>query len=548
MKEPYKVQFPFYRNRLWFRTVRELVNHSEAQYADLTFCIAEDGKRTYTYKELVERVRCIGGWMKKNIGTAHVAILGGTSFSWIATYLGALYHGVVIVVLDALLDSETLLKQIKYTDVNCLFYDLQYRKEAQYIREHSDACNVYVSLDGADEFSLNFDILSKSINSYEMSDVSESSLAEIVFTSGTTGISKGVMLSQKNIMSSVIFCCSIVDIKPGSVELSFLPNNHTYEQMAGIFVPMYFGFCIVLEKSIFSMQDSLLKYKPNLLVVVPAILQVMKREIQSNVRKLRKEKELKLAIQIWKVCRLFGIDIRKRLFSDIYDKIGGELEFIFCGGAHLDYDTEKFFRNIGITIIEGYGITECSPLVACNTDRFRLSGTLGKAGPCCRVKSVDGELWVSGDNVMLGYYKNPQQTESVMEGQWFKTGDLVDIYPGDWLKLRGRKKNLIILSNGENVCPEELENMISSLDIIADVIVYEEKGMIAACIFPQKKYLSANCITDTYSDIKKQISFINKKLPSYKRIQIIHLCEEPFEKTNTMKIKRFSTIEKMKGE
>jgi long-chain acyl-CoA synthetase len=234
--------------------------------------------------------------------------------------------------------------------------------------------------------------------------------------------------------------------------------------------------------------------------------------------------------------RFFGVDIRRKLFSDIIDELGGELKSLICGGAFLSDELMDFYDSIGINIIQGYGITECSPIVSCNTDR--KTRKLGEVGPYCAVKCVNGEICVSGDNVMMGYYKNPDETQKVIVDGWFHTGDLGNVDKRNCLSLSGRIKNLIINSNGENISSEEIENHLAFIDLIANAVVYGEDDLIAVEIYPNHNYIEANGIIDVEVELHRVIDEVNKKLPRKMHIERIHIRKEPFDMTTTMKIKR----------
>lgn len=532
----------FYKERAYYTDIQRYILDCCDKYGENVFCryLKKGEVMCKTYSELLQYVNMIGNYLyAHDFKNKHIALLGKTSFEWIATYLAALSYGVVVVPIDKALSNEEILKQIEFSDSEMLFFDPEYIDVAEYVRNTSFQCDSFVML-SSEERSSEFDTL-KSIANNNVPAIcipalNPESLAEIVFTSGTTGNSKGVMLSNKNIVSTVMFGIRLVDMSPDDVVLSIMPNNHTYELSVGIMTPMYFGMSIAINDSLKRFKQNFLKFKPTTMIGVPALLHMVKNQIVSGIESKGKKNKFIIGQKISKLLRVFGIDIRRKLFSDIIDGLGGELKSLICGGAFLSDELMGFYDSIGINIIQGYGITECSPIVSCNTDR--KTRKLGEVGPYCTVKCVDGEICVSGDNVMIGYYKNPEETQKVIIDGWFHTGDLGYVDNKNCLSLSGRIKNLIINSNGENVSPEEIENHLAFIDLFANAVVYGEDDLIAVEIYPNFSYVEANGIVNVESEIHKVIDEVNKKLPRKMHIERIHIRKEPFDMTTTMKIKR----------
>ncbi len=490
---------------------------------------------------MYQAATAIGRNISENLqGKPHAALIGNSSFEWYSSYLGLMYYGIVAIPLDRQLSKEALLVQLDFADADVLLYDDLYDDVAEYIKANTKCCKRFINFDkkGDDEYFWDIVNADRQTPDEKNIRIDPKQLAEIVFTSGTTGTSKGVMLSHENLATNVMFGTSLVTMNPGGTVLSVMPNNHTYELTAGIMIPVYFGMSIAINENIGHLIANFKIYKPDMILVVPLLLKIFRKEILAKIKKQNKTAAFHFGIKLNKFLKIFHADISHKLFKEIHDFFGGNLKSIVCGASFLKEEIKTFFNDIGIYIIEGYGLTETSPIISGNSDRFTKKGTVGKVGPMCKVKSVDGELYVTGQNVMLGYYKNPELTAQVMEDGWLKTGDLGFVDEENFITLTGRKKNLIILSNGENVSPEELENLLEDIDIIDSCVVYEKDDQIAVEVFPKENYIKENNIADPYDAVCVEIYKLNTKLPVYKQIQSIKLRSEPFEKTTTMKIKR----------
>ncbi len=533
----------FYKNRETFNTIHDLILRAYQKYPDIVYCkyIANGEVRSKTYSEMYQAATAIGCDIKANCkNKCHAALLGTTSFEWLTSYLGCIYCGVVAVPVDRQLSKENLLAQIDYADAEVLLYDDKFSDVAEYIKNNSSCCRRFINFDrqGPDEYF--WDIVLKNQQHVDVSkiEIDPLQLAQIVYTSGTTGTSKGVMLSHRNIASNINLGIQVVNMKPGETLLSVMPNHHTYELTVGIMAPLYFGLTTAINDNIGRLITNFKIFKPACIAVVPLLLKIVQKEILSKIKKQKKESAFAFAVQLSNFLKLFHIDITKKLFAQVHEVFGGSLNTIFSGGSFLKEELIVFYRNIGINIIQGYGITECSPVISCNSDRYSRKGTVGMVGSEYKVKIVDGEILVKGDNVMMGYYKNPELTAEVMDGEWFKTGDLGMVDEDNFIKLTGRKKNLIILSNGENVSPEELEDLLDDIDIIDTAMVYEKDDELAVEVFPKETYVKEKEVTNVYETVCDEIYKLNATLPVYKQIKSIKLRDTQFEKTSTLKIKR----------
>lgn len=336
----------------------------------------------------------------------------------------------------------------------------------------------------------------------------------------------------------------------GTKCLSVLPYHHTYEAVAGILVALHKHACICINDSLKNVLKNLQLFKPDYIYLVPAFTEVFYKNIWNNAVKAGKDKTLKKVIPISNHLRTIGIDLRQKLFRSIHEAFGGNLKEIICGGAPIRPEVGKFFNDIGIALLNGYGITECSPLVSVNRMKFNDSSTVGVILPCCEVKleninvEGDGEICVKGDIVMKGYYKDPKRTAKVLKNGWFNTEDYGSMNKKGQLVINGRKKNLIVLNNGKNVYPEEIENYLLSIPYIKEVIVKAKKNKsgqevsLCAEVFLDQEKIEELELTNIKETLKQDIADVCQELPIFKKITEIEIRKDEFEKTTTNKIKR----------
>jgi long-chain acyl-CoA synthetase len=368
--------------------------------------------------------------------------------------------------------------------------------------------------------------------------------ALIVFTSGTTGKNKAVMLTHKNLCANLFLSVTALDgDEDNHATLAVLPVHHMFQLTTGIQCPIYVGATICIGKGRKYLAQSIKKFNPTILMLVPAAIEMIRKKIWAEVRLQKKEGTFTKAIGASDFLRArLNIDVRKKLFKKIHDTLGGNLRTIISGGAPIDPETVREFKSWGIDIFNGYGITECSPVVSCNTPSENCVGSVGKAGinPYCAVKIIGGEVCVSGDIVMKGYFGDEAATAQVIRNGWFHTGDLGHIDDDGYLFITGRKKNLIILSNGENISPEELEIYYSKIEGIKDILVYDKQvgreSILSAIIVPSEEFIAQNENLQGY--FTEQFNKLNPNLPPNKRIYEIGVRRTDFVKSSNLKIKR----------
>ena len=512
-----------------------------------------------TYKEFVNDTESLGTALASlGMQDKHIAMIGENSYKWLTVYLTVLKSTGVFVPIDKELTATEIINVLKHSDSEVLFYAEKYEKWIDQIKAEVPNIKFFIGLNvkedngnilSYDKFkALGQELLKKGSKIYTELQDDENKLKLLVYTSGTTGQPKGVMLTEHNLISVVYYGLQVAEIQTKC--LSVLPYHHTYEAVAGILIAIHKHACICINDSLKNVLKNLQLYKPDYIYIVPAFSEIFYKNIWSNAKKTGKDKLLKIMIPVSNVLRKIGIDLRRKLFKSIHEAFGGNLVEIVCGGAPIRPEIGKFFNDIGITLYNGYGITECSPLVSVNRKCLNDSNTVGVILPCCEIKlenkteDGDGEICVKGDIVMMGYYKDKERTDKVLKDGWFNTEDYGHVTKKNQLVINGRKKNLIVLDNGKNVYPEEIENYILGIDYVKEVVVRGKKNSsgqetaLIAEVFLDKEKVEELKIEDVESKVKNDISEACKELPIYKRISNIEIRKEEFAKTTTNKIKR----------
>ena len=513
-----------------------------------------------TYKEFIDDTIYLGTALSKyNVLDKHVAIIGENSYKWITVYITMLQGNGVFVPIDKELPIEGVINVLKHSESEVLFYSKKYEDWIDKISEELPNIKYFIGLnqeENIDSKKLSYkSFITEGKKEYKNGNkkfydlkTDSNELRMLVYTSGTTGDPKGVMLTEHNILSVANYGLMVAEI--GDRCLSVLPYHHTYEAVAGIIIEIFNHSCICINDSLKNVLKNLNLFKPNCIYLVPAFAEVFYKNIWANAKKTKKDKILKAMIPISNVLRKVGIDLRYKLFKSIHEAFGGSLKTIICGGAPLRPEIGKFFNDIGIVLLNGYGITECSPLVSVNSKRCNDSSTVGIVLPCCEIKlenknaEGDGEICVKGDIVMMGYYKEKEKTDRVLKDGWFNTEDYGHLNKNGQLVINGRKKNLIVLDNGKNVYPEEIENYILKVPYIQEAIVKskrnesgQETALIAELFLNEEKVKELN-VDDIHQKVKLDIRDVCKALAYYKRISEIEIRDKEFVKTTTNKIKR----------
>lgn len=443
----------------------------------------------------------------------HIAIVGPTSYSWVVAYFGTVNSGSVAVPLDANLPEADLCELIDRADVTTLVYDETKAKMAEMAAEKCGKLKNIICMgepQGIEKGLSMWSLVGAQNPGFDHMPTPED-LATIMFTSGTTGKSKGVMLTHRNLAENAT--CLDMGFEPGIVLMTVLPIHHAYCLSMDILKGLSTGAIICINDSLLRVAKNIKLFEPNMILMVPLMIETLSKKLEEAA---------------WIPAPL----VKAKVF-------GKQFHTVVSGGAYLNPAYLDMFKKYGITILQGYGMTECSPVISTNYEGHTKDGSVGKLMPNCEAKSVDEEIWVRGSSVMQGYYNMPEETAETLSDGWLKTGDLGYVDEDGYIFLTGRKKNLIITPNGENVSPEEIENRLSENRLVQEVLVRESEGAIEAEIFPDYEYAAKKKIKDIDGELQKIIDEYNRSAPLYKRIFRKKVRETEFEKNTTKKIKRF---------
>ena len=475
-------------------TLRGLIRYGEENGGEHTiFYTGRQNDEPMSFIEAAKKIRALGTFLlERGYAGRNIALLGENSTEWCLAYFGVTNSGNVAVPLDKELPQKDLAELVRRCDCAALFYSERLRSTVECFRSLGDALPPITFFPLAEleaDIAEGERLLAEGSTAFDRVDVQPDTLACIVYTSGTSGKSKGVMLTHGNLASDVAATCKCVTARNTQI---FLPMNHTFSWASAMFAAFLYSVDAHISPNMKRVVKDLNRNKPQNISAVPLMVEMLHKGIWQNARNQGKEK----------------------LQRDLYD--------------------------MGINVINGYGITECSPVVAVNRNEHFRFGSVGQPLPCNRIKIYDpdengiGEIYVSGSNVMKGYYKDPEATAEAFDGEWFKTGDYGRLDGDGFLYITGRKKNLIILANGKNVSPEELEEKLGRIEYVKEVAVYEEGRDITA-----EFYLDEEAYPDAQTRLTEDVKLFNKQMPLSKNIHKIRLRSLPFEKTTTMKIKRY---------
>ncbi len=498
------------------KTLRDIVDYSASTYGLSTAYRYKENKGVVDKNFLEVKTDSMAiSRMVEDLGLQgkHIALLGPTSYPWIVSFFGITSSASVAVPLDVQLPSEDLCELLDRADVEMLIFDNLRTDVYEAAMKKCPKLRYFVSMqqEENEEKLLSWKTMVKAYEGDYECKAEEKQLCTILFTSGTTGKSKGVMLTHENLTQNAM---SIgLKLEPGTVSMTVLPINHVYCLTMDIIKGLELGVCCCINDSIMRVAKNMKLFQPEIMLLVPLV-------IESIYAKLRGAGEL----------------LPKKLIAR--QAFGGNLRLICSGGAYLNPDYVEKFKEYGITILQGYGMTECAPVISTNLLEDNRKGSVGKLIANCEGKIVEEEIWVKGSSVMMGYYKMPEETAQTLEDGWLKTGDLGYIDEDKYVYITGRKKNLIILANGENVSPEEIENEIGKSDLVKEIVVREAEGKIQAEIFPDYEYVKKKRIKDIPKTLQSLIDEYNKNAPVYKRVLDIKLREVEFEKNTSRKIKR----------
>ena len=564
-----------YNNSKKLNTFRELVETSAEKYGEKNAFIIKESmdknpKYKYKYISYNDLKKDVDNFAQGliHLGLEHkrIAIIGKNSYEWAATFVSVLSSVGIVVPLDKGLQEEEIESSLSRSKADAIVFDSNYIDIISNIKERNTTnltqfiCmrenDTYTTMQSVMELGKQ-DLENGKTDIYNYS-VDPKAMSVILFTSGTTSLSKAVMLSQDNILSNIYSLDCMIEFFDTDVSLAFLPFHHTFGSTA-LLLFLHNGVCTTFCDGLRYVQKNLTEYKVSVFVCVPLILEAMYKKILVEVKKQNKEKLIATGTKVCNLLLKCGIDIRRKVFKQIIDQLGGHLRFVISGAAALDKDVAKGFKNFGIIPLQGYGLTETSPVIAAENIKNMREGTVGKPLYSIEVEidSPDekgiGEIKAKGPNVMLGYYENEEATKEVLKDGWFYTGDLGYFDKDGFLTITGRKKNLIVLKNGKKIFPEELEILVNALPYVEESMVFgypkDDDVVVSVEITYNKDYVKDNMNDISYDELHEivwnDIKKINQTLPTYKYIKKLFLTDEEMIKTTTAKVKRFKEIEKI---
>lgn len=515
-----------------------------------------------SYRELSDSILFeSAGLASLGFSDKRIAIVGETSPEWVASYISAVASGNIAIPLDRELDFNELLGFLEFAEADAVIYSGAFNAKFAPVIGTLPTVKYFIPMspegDTENPAVMSLSSLKEkgkaAFDSYTFPRTNQDRMAVMLFTSGTTGTSKCVMLSERNVIAAVNSAGLTVEFFPDDTIVSTLPLHHTYE-LCCMLAALGYGMNIGINDSLKHLIKNYQEFKPTGLVLVPLIVNTFYKRVWDEAKKTGKDKKLTLAMTASELLRKVGIDARRKFFAEILNNFGGRINKIICGGAAMNPTIAECLEELGIDVYEGYGITECSPLISVTPYYAPKRGSVGPSVPCCRVRIdaerindkgfEEGEIQVRGDNVMLGYYKNPEANAEVFTFDgWFCTGDIGYMDKDGYIFITGRKKFVIVLENGKNVFPEEIEDKLVELPKVSEgVVIGRKKGesvILTAIVYPDLSKFPANASDDEILDtLRKDIAVMNRGLVSYKQIKAVELRRTEFEKTTSKKIKR----------
>ena len=562
-----------------YTDIRDMINKSVEKYRDNTAFIIKNKVgnevkyRNITFKETKEDMEALGtALISLGLRNARVVVISPNRYEWVTTYL-AVVNGVgVIVPLDRSLPENEMQGMLERSQADAIIFDKKYKDTVRELKNNCETINLrsYICMDDEEdgEFLSYTKLLEKGeklieensneAKEYKNAKIYPEKMSILLFTSGTTSKAKAVMLSHKNLAEQIPALRAVLNAWPGDVSLSFLPLHHTFGSLA-IWYIFVSGATTVFCDGLKHIQENLKEYGVTVFVTVPLVLETMYKRIMKTVEKQGKLETLQKGRKISKALNKIHIDVRRKMFKDIINALGGKLRIVVSGAASLDKEVAEALNDFGILVCQGYGLTETSPVVCVEPDKYIKCGSVGFPLRNLQVEIDEpnnegiGELKVKGPSVMLGYYGMPEETAKVLKDGWFYTGDLAYFDKQGYVHITGRKKDVIVLKNGKNIYPEEIETLINKMDYVSESLVFgypkDDDLIVTAKIVYNKDYINENYPNITKEELEqmiwKDIKEINTTIAGYQHVKKIIITEEPLIKTTTAKVKRFVEIQKI---
>ncbi len=561
--------------------VRALLDYAAETYGDDLAFILKDrsaGRRSepvyrhISYKDLREDVRRLGtGMMAKGISYARIAIIGENSYHWQLAYLAAMCGLGICVPLDKGLPYTELKTSIQKSGCNVLIFDSKHASLAEQLRREAadpistpTAVSTYICMDDDEQY-LTFrelmengsEKIASGSTAFDALKVDREALSNLIFTSGTTSAAKAVMLNQRNIMFNVYSLKLVEDVRRGDVNIALLPYHHTFGA-TGQLLMYSCGVTTVFCDGLKYLQKNFVEYHVSVFIGVPLLMEAMYKKIMAGIRKQGKEKTFERGVRISRMLSKVRIDVRRKLFKDVLNELGGNLRMVVSGASALDSAVIRGYQDLGVEVVQGYGMTESAPVIAAENLFSRSPGSIGLAFPGMDVQIADpneegvGEIIVRSPSVMMGYYQDEAETAKVLKDGWLHTGDLAYLDKNGFIHITGRSKNVIVLKNGKNVYPEEIETIIAEFPYVKENIVFGEvrregaddkdEVLVAKIVYDEeimKEKYGADTAEQVRETVWQDIDRMNSNMPKYKHIHRLILQTEEMAKTTTGKVKRY---------
>lgn len=568
-----KSSTPQYKNRN-YRDLRDLLNTSVDLFGEKDAFIIKHKKsrKEFTYEyvsftQFRQDVNCFGtGLIEDGLKGKRIAIIGKNRYEWVLGYFAAACGLGMCVPLDKGLPYEELESSLARSYSDVLIFDKDHKADVEkVIAEGKTSVKTFICMDEIEGYKSVKEVITSGRKAlaagnteYLTLPIDNEAVNILLFTSGTTSMAKAVMLSHRNLMSNIEMIQQAVEIVKEDITMAFLPYHHTFGFM-GQLVLMAGGATTTYCDGLRYLQPNLVEYKVTLFFCVPLLIESIYKKVMDSVKKQGKEKKVAFGIKLTKFLMKFGIDIRRKVFKEVLDQLGGNLRLVVSGAAAIDPVALDGFKSFGIDALQGFGMTEASPVISCETLKEYKLGSIGRPLPGVEAAIVDkneegvGELICRGENVMHGYYENEEETAKVLKDGWLYTGDLAREEDG-YIFICGRKKNVIVLKNGKNVYPEELEVLITNLPYVTECMVFGEprhkdgdERDLAVCakIVYNPEHFKTETPDEIQALIKKDIDEINETLPTYKQMLRVITTDQEMVKTTTGKVKRFVETQKM---
>ena len=562
-----------------YKTVKEIFERSCKLYKDRTFILEKFKPKDEAFTEMTygifhDDVIALGTALDKvlHIGNKPIVIIGENTYHWYVSYMTLVCSNGIAVPVDKELPPNEIENVIKRSKAAAVIYSHKKEDSIKKVRDNLPDVEYFIEMYSDSEINeknvgFNYliqrgkELIAVGVKDYENINVDPEEFKVLIFTSGTTSAAKGVMICNRNLAENINAVSAYVKLTPEDRLFSVLPLHHTYESTIGYLLPMATGSSIAVCQGLKYIVPNLKETNPTSLIAVPILIENLYKKINTNIVKSKKDKVVKSMIHVTNALKSVNVDIKRKVFSEIYENLGGKIRIIVSAAAPIDAKVGKWLQDIGITFLQGYGLTETSPIAALTPEFDTKVGSAGKAVICAEIKidnpneKGEGEVLIKSKTLMLGYYENEEATNEAIVDGWFHSGDIGYLDSEGFLYITGRSKNVIVTQNGKNIYPEEIELLLGEVEEIKECMVYgkevegEKELIISAKVIPNRDKIAEKYGKDLseekiYDIIWDEIKKVNKRLTSYKAIKNLEIKTDEFEKTTTMKIKRYAEIKK----